>query len=73
MTNGDNQFIEPERSDPTEDEVSKLIRLLISSSVNICMSDHCYMIGGLIRKQEGSSIGTDALDVLSRVFRLLWE
>ena len=47
---------------------------MISSSINVCMSNHFYTIGGVIRQQEeGGSIGSDATGELSRVFMLLWN
>ena len=58
-TGGDFQFGEVVR-EPSAREIKKLVGLMAASSVEICMSNHFYTIGGVIRKQkEGGSIGSD--------------
>ena len=48
-TDGDSQFREAVRL-PTKDEVVKLIGIMTAVTVEQCMSQHFYMIGGDIQR-----------------------
>ena len=47
-TNGDSQFKEPVRR-PTTEETKKCIGLMAAKTVQMCMGNHFYTIGGEIR------------------------
>ena len=47
---------------------------MAASSVEICMYNHFYTIGGVIRKQkEGGSIGSDLTGEEARLYMIQWD
>ena len=51
-----------------------LLGMMTAHTVETCMSNHYYTIGGDIRQQsEGGSIGSDLTGEVTRIYMLQWE
>ena len=73
-THGDSQFKPGNLRNPTNKEKKILIGMMVARTVEVCMSNHMYTIGGDIRIQgDGGSIGSDLTGEVTRIYMIQWE
>ena len=64
---------EPRRQ-PTEVQRRRMLGIVMEYSINICMSNHFYMLGGEVKRQaRGAGTGLRLSEALGRVYGLDWD
>ena len=59
---------------PNEDERRKMLGIMLETSINICMANHFYLLGGEVKKQvSGAGTGLRLSEALGRAYGLNWD
>ena len=64
----------PPSRPPTEEERRKMMGIMLETSINICMDNHFYMLGGEVKRQaSGAGTGLRLSEALGRAYGLDWD